>query len=99
MVNSALQRPQLPMHASDRGLQSLECRQLWRWRAHDAQLATVHSLHGAGIQVRQAAVDAYRMPGATDNPTQGVGTAMASAAPVTNTKFSTRLGPPPDRPV
>jgi hypothetical protein len=98
MLSTTFVNRQLPMHSSDRGVQSTECQQLWRWRAHDAQLAVVRSL-AAEIQVRHGAVDAYRMPESVNNPTQGVRMAMFGAAHVTNTKFSTRLGPPPDRPV
>jgi hypothetical protein len=98
MLSTTFVARQLPMRSSDRGIQSTECQQLWRWRASDAQLAVVRSL-AAGIQVRHAAVDAYRMPASANNPTQGVRIAMSGAAHVTNTKFSTRLGPPPDRPV
>jgi hypothetical protein len=98
MLSTTFVARQLPMRSSDRGIQSTECQRLWRWRASDAQLAVVRSL-AAGIQVRHAAVDAYRMPVSANNPPQDVRSAMSGAAHVTNTKFSTRLGPPPDRPV
>jgi hypothetical protein len=69
----------------------------WRtsWRFDVRSLPAMH-----GVQLRQGAADAYDMSGIAmaTKATQGGHIAANRGVLVTDTKFSTRLGPPPISP-
>lgn len=69
----------------------------WRtsWRFDVRSLPGMH-----GVQLRQGAADAYAMSGIAmaTKASQGGHLAATSGVLVTDTKFSTRLGPPPISP-
>lgn len=69
----------------------------WRatWRLHARSLPATH-----GVQLQQGVADAYAMSTSAIamQATQGGHIAAARGVHVTDTKFSTRLGPPPISP-
>jgi hypothetical protein len=75
-------------------------RQLWQWPAANRQPVGVRILSVAsGVQLQRRGANAYAMwTMATASLEMQGGRIAASDVHVTDTKFSTRLGPPPLRP-
>jgi hypothetical protein len=74
--------------------------QLWQWPAANRQPVGVRTIIAAnGVQLLGRGTNAYAMStmAAATKAMQGDYTA-ADGVHVTDTKFSTRLGPPPDSP-